>query len=1103
MDPSFRTRGSAMMTPIAQTMASPSSMSSSSSGYNGVGQLNRLRSGDSRFMAGSFQYNIRIGLALVPCGMFLVSLGGKQVLGTLTVGLMLSYILDALHVKHGAFFGIWGSLFASMLAFIISGTSFYYMVSLPLYCLALLLSFQVIFLIGVWASLQFKWLQLENPSVVLALERVLFACVPFAASAVQTWAIVAAVGIVNAPFYLMVILFGMYWLYALPRQSSFKKKPEKKYGGIIADDALILGALDGAFHTLSLVFLPVLFYIGIHHMHVFASINAICELLLLFFIPLLFQLYASTRGALWWLAKDPRQFHHVRLVNGAISLIVIILCLEIRVVFSSFGQYIHIPAPWSYFLVSIALLGGALAVGAYGMGMISDAFSSVMLTGAMMLASFSASLVIGLPFKLLPAPLIASFYLSHFCMKKNLLSYLAFAVAASVPVTWFIVHNFWFLNVWLGGVMLKSTCKLLIASSVLALALPGLLLLPSKVRLLTDAGLIAHALLVCRLENRLHNYATSYFGGYDDEEVVYPSYIVLLTTAVGLLLAHRLSAQNCINSLTNWVLTCLYCAKLSMLFLSAQGVLWASVILLLAVSPPILLYRDKLKGYSRMKTWQGFVHAVAISISIWFCRYTLYETLQAFLGHPPSDGLILGVLVFTSAAACMPIVAYHFSHVQAAKRALFLVAVLGACLMFLQPPVPQAWTFWWDSYHMPKHMVDDMAIYGTISDRPHWPSWLLLFTIVASLAAFTSAIPVQYFVELRFFYAVTVGLSLGIYVCTQYFVDVPILHALLVGALICCSLFAVFTHLPSTSSPRYMPWVFALLVALLPISYFVEGQARISMGESDDERLMALLALEGSRASLLGLYAGMFMLIALQVKFELASLLREKVMEKGRNWMQPNESSSSFIPKYRLLQKRPSLAASFTVKKLAAEGSWMPAVGNVATCLCFVLCLILNSRLTGGSNRAIFFLAPILLLLNQDSNLLTGFGDRQRYFPLTMVISVYLVGFVVFKIWEDVLYSHQYGSWGTDHDGPGLFFVVKNILLLLITLPNQFIFNQFMWNRLKQRDMWILLVTPLNLLPLFITDMSGIRALSLLGIMYAIIQYFVSRHVRIAGMRFI
>ncbi|PQP98921.1 uncharacterized protein Pyn_12513 [Prunus yedoensis var. nudiflora] len=49
--------------------------------------------------------------------------------------------------------------------------------------------------------------------------------------------------------------------------------------------------------------------------------------------------------------------------------------------------------------------------------------------------------------------------------------------------------------------------------------------------------------------------------------------------------------------------------------------------------------------------------------------------------------------------------------------------------------------------------------------------------------------------------------------------------------------------------------------------------------------------------------------------------------------------------------------------------------------MCFAICLILNVNLTGGSNRAIFFLAPILLLLNQDADFVAGFGGQAKVFP--------------------------------------------------------------------------------------------------------------------------
>nr|POE85871.1 hypothetical protein CFP56_18219 [Quercus suber] len=266
---------------------------------------------NSRFSATSFAYNARIAIALIPCAAFLLDLGGTAVLATLTVGLMVSYILDSLNFKPAAFFSVWLSLLFSQFAFFFSATaslrqSFN---SLPLTLLSAFLCAQSNFLIGVWSSLQFKWIQIENPSIVLALERLLFASVPFAAASLFTWATVSAVGMSNAAYYLMAFNCIFYWLYSIPRISSFASKNDAKYHG------------------------------G--------------------------ELYASTRGALWWITKNPNQLHSIRVVNGAVALVVVVICLEFRVVFHSFGRYIHVPAPLSYLLVTVTMLGGASGAAAY------------------------------------------------------------------------------------------------------------------------------------------------------------------------------------------------------------------------------------------------------------------------------------------------------------------------------------------------------------------------------------------------------------------------------------------------------------------------------------------------------------------------------------------------------------------------------------------------------------------------------------------------------------------------------------------------------------------------------------------------------------------
>ncbi|XP_027152743.1 uncharacterized protein LOC113752898 [Coffea eugenioides] len=1069
----------------------------------------------SRFSPSTFAHNARIALALVPCAAFLLDLGGTPVLATLTLGLMIAYILDSLNFKPGSFFAVWFSLIAAQIAFFFSSSlllSTFNSVSLGL--LASFACALTNFLIGVWVSLQFKWIQIEYPTIVLALERLLFACVPILASSIFAWATVSAVGMVNAAYYLMAFNCVFYWIFSIPRVSSFKMKQEVSYhGGEVPDESLILGQLDSCLHTLNLLFFPLLFHIASHYSILFSSAASICDLFLLFFVPFLFQLYASTGGALRWLTKNDRQLHSIRLVNGAIALLVVVLCLEVRVVFHSFGRYIQVPPPFNYLLVTISMLGGAAAAGAYALGMVSDAFGSTVFTSLSVLVSAAGAIVVGFPVLFIPLPSVAGFYLARFFTKKSLSSYFAFVVLGSLMVTWFVMHNYWDLNIWMAGMSLKSFCKLIVGSVILAMAVPGLALLPPKLHVLMEACLVSHALLLCYVENRFFNYSNVYYYGMEDD-VMYPSYMVMMTTFFGLALVRRLSVDYRIGPKAVWILTCLYCSKLAMLVMASKAVLWVSAVLLLAVSPPLLLYKDKSRTASKMKPWQAYAHGGVVALAVWFCRETIFEALQWWNGRPPSDGLLLGTCILLVGLACVPIVALHFSHAMSAKRCLLLVVATGVLFILMQPPIPMSWTYSSDIIKAARQSSDDISIYGFIASKPSWPAWLLIAAILLTLAAIASILPIKYIVELRTFYSIAVGIALGVYISAEYFLQTAMLHLLIVITMVCTSVFVVFTHFPSASSTKLLPWVFALLVALFPVTYLLEGQVRNNKSllgdggvgdlEVEDNKLATLLAVEGARTSLLGLYAAIFMLIALEIKFELASLLREKVTERGglRHSQSGQNGTASVPPRLRFMQmRRASAVPTFTIKRMAAEGAWMPAVGNVATIMCFAICLILNVNLTGGSNRAIFFLAPILLLLNQDSDFVAGFGDKQRYFPVTVAISGYLVLTALYGIWEDVWHGNP--GWSLEIGGHDWFFGVKNLALLILTFPSHILFNRFVWSYTRRNDSTPLLTIPLNIPSIIITDVLKVKILGLLGIIYSLAQYLISRQQHITGLKYI
>ncbi|KAK7272875.1 hypothetical protein RIF29_13915 [Crotalaria pallida] len=1106
---------------ISTSTSAPSfSSSSSSPNPNTTSSFNDPSSSRSlknpRISHSPFSHNSRVALALVPSALFLLDLGGTTVLSVLLVGLMISYILDSLSFKPASFISIWLSLLFSHLTLLFSlfSSSSSPFNSFPLTLLSSLLCGFATFLIGVWSSLQFKFILVENPSIVIALERLLFAALPITASSLFAWATISALGIANSAYYLMLFNCCFYWIFGVPRVSSFKAKHEARYhGGEVPQESFILGPLESCVHTLNLLFTPLVFHVASHYAVVLSSAASFCDLVLLFFVPFLFQLYASTRGALWWVTRNENQVRSIRVVNGAVALVLVVVALEVRVVFHAFGRYIQVPPPLNYVLVSVTMLGGAAAGGAYAMGMVSDALSSVAFTTSAIVVSSAGAVVVGFPVLFLPLPAVAGFYLARFFEKKSLASYFAFVILGSLMITWFVLHNFWDLNIWMAGMSLKSFCKLIVANAVLAMAIPGLALLPSKLNFLSEVGLISHALLLCHIENRFFNYSSIYYYGFEDE-VMYPSYMVVMTTLLGLALVRRLSADQRIGGKAVWILTCLYSSKLAMLFIVSKSVVWVSAVLLLAVSPPLLLYRDRSKTASgKMKPWQGYTHACVVAISVWFCRETIFEALQWWNGRSPSDGLILGFCILLTGLACIPIVAIHFSHVLPAKRGLVLVVATGLLFILMQPPLPLSLGYQSDLIKAARHSADDISIYGYMTGKPTWPSWLLIIAILLTLASITSFIPIKYIVELRAFYSIAMGLAVGIYISAEYFLWSGVLHVLIVVTMVCASVFVVFTHMPSASSTKLLPWVFALLVALFPVTYLLEGQLRIkniledsdigTLGE-EEKKLTTLLAIEGARTSLLGLFAAIFMLIALEIKYKLASILREKAIDSGgaRHNHSGQSASASFLPRMRFMQqRRASTVPSFTIKRMAADGAWMPAVGNVATIMCFAICLVLNINLTGGSNRAIFFLAPILLLLNQDSDFVAGFGDRHRYFPVAVVISAYFVLSSLYSIWEDVWQGNS--GWGLQIGGPDWIFVVKNLALLILTFPSHILFNRYVWSYTKQSDSppWITL--PLNLLPIACTDVLKIRILGILGVIYSLAQYLITRQQYISGLKYI
>lgn len=109
-----------------------------------------------RYQTAPWRYNTRVALAVVPSILMLAGAGGGILLGTLLVGLMISYILDVLKMVEGALVSVWATLIGVYLAMLIASDLFSSARPTSVSFLLLVANGQNLFLTGVWASLQVR-----------------------------------------------------------------------------------------------------------------------------------------------------------------------------------------------------------------------------------------------------------------------------------------------------------------------------------------------------------------------------------------------------------------------------------------------------------------------------------------------------------------------------------------------------------------------------------------------------------------------------------------------------------------------------------------------------------------------------------------------------------------------------------------------------------------------------------------------------------------------------------------------------------------------------------------------------------------------------------
>ena len=251
---------------------------------------------------------------------------------------------------------------------------------------------------------------------------------------------------------------------------------------------------------------------------------------------------------------------------------------------------------------------------------------------------------------------------------------------------------------------------------------------------------------------------------------------------------------------------------------------------------------------------------------------------------------------------------------------------------------------------------------------PTWASWALIGCVCSLLLLCSAAVRRNGL--LRTIAAGAAGALMGVYFDGSFMPKSTLLLGVSAAAAALASIFIAGLVAsgvrPGGSGARGgggagvgMQVVFVLFVAILPMTYMLQpSMLRQIPAHYRGE------ALELRRAGLLGMHAALSLLIALVIKLKVSRAEAEAaaVAAGGRRGA-------------AALRGRPAAAA-----RGAAAGDvpeWVPSAGNVATVGSLALALQLCMGHLSAGPPVVFLLAPILLLLNQDTGLFAVSGSRR------------------------------------------------------------------------------------------------------------------------------
>lgn len=1060
-------------------------------------KMMRMRMRASESNARAWGHSARASVGLIPALCVTVASGGETSMTIVFVGLMVAYVLDLMRAAEGALGTTWCALAGAFAAHAFGATWITPGMPVLVNFVVLMLNGANLMLGGLWVTLQFRWVHHAYPGAAATCERAIFAYAPLVCGTVIAWAFATSMNAQIASLYISMTYIIMHRLFMFPiiAECAYVEEnaSERSASGTATKTThkrrVVTTPSDAKSGTIATVSLPLMFYVGLNFWEIFADFEHLFTCLMLVSSPVLYFISAGTERSLWWIAENKSGSETLESLILVAAFALFAAGFEGGIIFAGFAEYIQVPAPLSYVMVTISVYSASAAFLAHCMNAVGSILPVGVMQGALVLATSNAMIVIGAPMMMVPVPVIGSIAFARYYQSQQLHDYIVFACSAATCFGWFMLNHFWSLDINVGGVSLSYLCLGIFILSVSAVVLPSVLNVARHIRRsFVGVFILAYVALLAAIEQVLSH------AIHDDGSTIYPPYLVLVTSVLGVLASRSLILDGRLTQTFGWLAQSACLAKLSMLLIPRLSEMFSVFIVLLTVSAPYVKFQGSRRVMHRMTGGHCAMYAASLVVSLLFARFAMFDIIFEMTGHRPTDAVMLGGVLVMTGASLVPVTANVMGDEPVSKRLVMLLLASGVFFVTFRPPLP--WKgevgMWYDAEHVPDTEDDDARMYGARETVHHgWPSWLLMLSFLTALVAVSSPREQgEWTSTVRAIFSVMCGGCVGLYMALEYFSEQAGLSVMLFVACALVGVFLSFTYVPSKSSFDYLPYVYFAYVAILLLAYYsqTEGSTEM-MDDADIEDAME------NKLGVISVFAGTSLQIAFALKFRIRSTLERHVRRKRV------ASDSPFLP--AAARNRPehfrNVSSRSAHREMRAQAvSWMPIVGNIATLTSFAACLMLSEEFANGSALSVFALAPILLLLHQDTMMFPILEDSQRYAPpLAMVIG---------KLCYDTVLAIAAGP-NKVHvltlSASKVPWMISNIFALACASVNSINLVHFLATNVRTSTETLLITAPLGILAPLFSKITAVRVLALTSACAAAIQHAMQRRRAVAGLKYL